>query len=61
MIDDNVVVLDGNFPYESYCRLGFTHHAMLLEEKPTPAIFPSWCNVFDDNVTVLDGKTPYES
>ena len=27
---------------------------MLLEGKLTPAIIPSWCNVFDDNVAVLD-------
>ena len=33
---------------------------MLLEEKLTPARFPSWCNVFDNNVVVLDGKLPYE-
>ena len=41
--------------------LTFTHRAMLLEEKLTPARFASWCNVFEDNVTVLDGKLPYES
>ena len=36
--------------------LAFTHRAMLLKENPTPARFPSWCNVFDDNVVVLDEK-----
>ena len=56
MIDDNVVVLDGKIPYESYHMLDFTSHAMLLEGKLTPARFPSWCNVFDDNVVVLDGN-----
>ena len=33
---------------------------MLLEGKLTPAIIPSWCNVFDETVPVLDGKLPYE-
>ena len=41
--------------------LTFTHRAMLLEGKLTPARFASWCNVFYNNVAVLDGKLPYES
>ena len=60
MIDDNVVVLHGKLPYESYHTLAFTHRA-ILKGKLTPARFPSCCNVFDDNMTVLDGKLPYES
>ena len=46
------VVLDGKLLYESQHTLGFTHRAMLLEEKLTRAKFASWCNVFDDNVVV---------
>ena len=33
----------------------------MLEGNPSPAKFPSFCNVFDNNVAVLDGKLPYES
>ena len=55
------VVLDGKIVYESQHTLGFTHCAMLLEGKLTPARFASWCNVFDDIVVVLDRKLPYKS
>ena len=61
MINDNVVMFHGKLPYERLHTLTFTHRAMLLEEKLTPARFSSWCNVLDNNVAVLDEKLPYES
>ena len=61
MIDDNVVVVNEKLPYESSHTLAFSHHDILLKWKITPAIFPSWCDIFDDNVVVLDRKLPYEN
>ena len=61
LIDDNVVVLDEKIHYENLHTLDFTHRAMLLKGKLTPARFPSWCIVIDDNVVVLDEKLHYES
>ena len=41
--------------------LDFSHRSMLLKGKISPAIFPSWCDIFDDNAVVLDRKLPYEN
>ena len=59
MIDDNVVVLDGNYIMKAN-TLDFTHRAMIEGIKLTSTRFPSWCYVFDDNVTLLNRKLPYE-
>ena len=60
VIDDNVAMFHGKIPYERLHTLTFTHHAMLLTRKLTPARFSSWCIVIDDNVAVLDEKLHYE-
>ena len=46
MIDDNVVVLDGNYIMKAN-TLDFTHHAMIEGIKLTSTRFLSWCYVFD--------------
>ena len=59
-MDDNLVMFYGKLPYERLHTLTFTHRAMLLKRKLTPARFPSWYIAIDDNVVVLDGKIHYE-
>ena len=60
MIDDNLIVLDGNYIMKAN-TLDFNHRAMIYGLKLTSARFSSWCYVLDDNVTLLDRKVPYEN
>ena len=44
VFDNNVAMLDGKLPYESWNTLAFTHCSMFLKGKLNLDRFPSCCN-----------------